>query len=393
MSHSIDLSDAQIDALASMRDVLASIRWALIGASAIRCRMPLPRPTADVDFAVAASGEDVFARLRAAGWVRHPKKVQTWLRGLAAIDVVPATDEDLLVGNTCLEDGAILSIVGFDLAFTVTDPIDVRDGLAVPVPRLPVLLLLKMIAWLDRPDERQKDLEDLVFMWDHALDEDDDRRWDPSHPVGAAALDYADQSAFFAGWQLGQIAGPEHLHWAKRFVDVMRDDESAAFAQLVRASRYPGEGAESRLRASLSALELGLQVGASPGPRPVLIPAPSIKVPAPASLFSWGRSGSLEMLFHDAIDRHRVVRFVYHGQPRIAEPHILGTKNGRLHVLTWQTGGTSYSGSLPNWRRFFVDQLSGLELTDVTFPGPRATLGRRDAAFDRQIAVIRPWRA
>jgi len=74
-----------------------------------------------------------------------------------------------------------------------------------------------MIAWLDRPHERAKDLGDIVFMWDRALPELDDRRWDPVHPVGAANLEYDDQSAYFAGWELGQIAAPEHLHWARRW--------------------------------------------------------------------------------------------------------------------------------------------------------------------------------
>jgi predicted nucleotidyltransferase len=389
VSEAIELSAAQIGALTSMCAVLAPDRWSLIGASAIRCRLPLPRPTADVDFVVIASSETITQRLDHAGWKRHPKKLQTWIRAGAAIDVVPTTDDDLLAGVTVLEGGFVLSVVGFDLAFIETDLITIQAGLTVPVPRLPVLILLKMVAWLERPHERRKDLGDIVFIWDSALSEDDDRRWEPSHPVVAAALDYGDQSAFFCGWQLGQVARPEHLHWAKRFIDTMRDSEAGEFAQLVSASRYAGDDVEARLRSRLTAFERALEIGAAQAiERTATPPAPSAPPPRARTVFSWGSSGSVQMLLHDAIDRHRVVRFDYNGRPRIAEPHVLGTKDGRLQILTWQTDGASSSGPLPDWRRFFVDELARLELTDETFSGPRLAPGRH-SSFDRQIAVVR----
>jgi predicted DNA-binding transcriptional regulator YafY len=108
----------------------------------------------------------------------------------------------------------------------------------------------------------------------------------------------------------------------------------------------------------------------------------------PARLFGWGSSTSPEKLLHDAIDGRNVVRFDYRGRERIAEPHVLGTKDGRLQILTWQIGGSSSSGPLPNWRRFFVDELSSLRVMNETFAGGRFT-GGRHAAFDRQIAFVR----
>lgn len=390
MSTSSDFSNIQVAALESMRDLLTPDRWALIGASAIRCRLPLPRPTADIDFVVTASSEAVYQRLREAGWTRHPTKLQTWLRENATVDVIPATEEDLLAGVAHLEDGFVLSIVGFDLAFAQSDLIPIREGLVVPVPRIPVLVLLKMIAWLDRND-REKDLEDLVFMWDSALPEVDPCRWDPEHPLGSADLDYADQSAFCVGWQLGRIAGPEHVHWAKRFLDAMRDEESIAFAQLVRGSRYGGDHVELRLRSRLTAFESGLDVGAAPsgGPatRPVAIRATASG--ARARSVAWAKSGSLQMLIHDAIDHRTVIHFYGKGLMRVAEPHVLGLKNGRLQVLVRQIGGsTSSGGRLPGWRRFFLSELSGVAITSETFAGPQPTRGRH-SHFDRQIAVVR----
>jgi predicted nucleotidyltransferase len=388
VSFSVDLSDVQLAALASVRDAIAPNRWALIGASAIRCRMTMPRPTTDVDFAVIASLDAVRARLIEAGWTRNPNKLQTWQRAGATIDVVPVTEEDLDMGVARLEDGFVMSVTGFDLAFTNTDLIQIRDDLTIPVPRLSVLLLLKMIAWLDRPHERAKDLEDIVFMWDRALPELDDRRWDPVHPVGAAALEYDNQSAFFAGWELGQVAGPEHLHWARRFINALSDDQSAAFMQFARSSRYVGDDADGKLRARIAAFERGLELGATSTPSTMdnqSLPQLSYR---PVGPLVRSHRDAVEMLLHDAIDRRRVVQFVYKRRLRIAEPHVLGLKNGRLQILTRQIGGRSSSGPIPDWRRFYVNELSQVELTSETFAVPRRAW-RKHSAFDRQIAVVR----
>jgi hypothetical protein len=168
----------------------------------------------------------------------------------------------------------------------------------------------------------------------------------------------------------------------------MRDDQSVAFAQLVRQSRYAGDNTESRVRARLVAFEQGLEVGATRVVEPIQTSKGSIVPPSPNELFTWGSSGSLEMLLHDAIDRRNLVSFLYEGHARIVEPHVLGTKNGRLQILAWQVGGRSSSGNLPNWRRFFVHELSELEILNETFSGARPSWGPR-SAFDRQIAVVR----
>jgi hypothetical protein len=102
----------------------------------------------------------------------------------------------------------------------------------------------------------------------------------------------------------------------------------------------------------------------------------------------WGLSGSLEQRIHDAIDNRLVVEFSYNGHRRVAEPHVLGVKNGRLQVLMYQIGGSSSSGLLPDWRRFFVDELSQLEVMSQAFVPQRLTFGRH-SDFDRQVAVVR----
>lgn len=306
-----------------------------------------------------------------------------WRHDEAMIDVIHVSDEDLLAGVVELGD-AELSVVGFDLAFSEGSFLRVTPATEVLVPPLPVLVLLKMISWLDRPYERGKDLGDIAHIWDNALSDDD--RWAEPSPWLDADLDYENQGPFFVGWKLRQVAGTGHIHWAKRFLDQVRDENSPAFAQFVRASRYVGNSPETQLRANLSAFELGLERGSiRVTSEPV---APSLGLRAVSRERTWGRSGSLEQRLHDAIDARVLVEFYYNGALRIAEPHVLGVKDGRLQVLTYQVGGRSSSGLLPDWRRFFVDQLSQLQVTSRAFVPQPFTFGRQ-SAFDRQIAVVR----
>lgn len=377
------LSEVQAEALESMSIVLAPDRWVLIGAAAIGFYVKLPRTTEDLDFVVATDGETIPPRLAAAGWTRHPKKLQTWARGHASIDVLPATEEDLFRGEVRLGEDFVLSVVGFDLAFEHCVRMEVRPGQLVHVPTLPVLALLKMISWQDKPTARLKDLGDFRRIIENALPDDADCRFDPEHPVCRAGLDHDAQGAFWVGHELGQISQAPHVHWAKRFLDRMRDDHSTEFGSLCNSGLFTDDGVEERLRARLEGLESGLEAGGRLAQGPV-----QAALPAPVELFAWRRSGSREMVLHDAIDHRRVVRFRYDGLERVVEPHVLGTRDGRLQVLTWQLGGASSSGRLPAWRLFFVDDLLDLELTEDRFAGPRATTGRhRD--FDRQIAVVR----
>jgi predicted nucleotidyltransferase len=124
------------------------------------------------------------------------------------------------------------------------------------------LIMLKMMAWLDRPHERGKDLEDFRRVLDYALGEDDECRWDSQHPVGSRDLAHDEQAAFYAGWELGRIAEQTHQAYLLKFLDALRDDESAAFARMLGVSRGPPTSyAVDRLRRQLSAFEAALGAG------------------------------------------------------------------------------------------------------------------------------------
>ena len=346
----------------------------------------MQRRTFDLDLAVGASSVSVEGELTDAGWTRDPRMVQRWLRDGATVDLVHATQDDIDEGVTSPVEGVELTVTGFDLAYNEFDLIDVGAGTRIPVARVPALILLKAIAWQDRPSEREKDLEDIFFLWSNTLADDDDRRFDPSHPLRSVDLEHDDQGAFFVGWELGKIANETHRHWLDRFLEQMRG-ESPQFVRFVRASRVAGDFPEERVRARLDAFELGFRTGSAE--QNAAVPDPTVRTRHRAPLAGRPVREALAAEIHAAIDRHRVIRFAANGAIRVVEPHVLGVKNGELQILTWQTAGVSRSRTLPDWRTFKLSNISSLELTNQTFDGPRGTTNRARSNFDRHIAVVR----
>ncbi len=345
--------------------------------------MELPRTTADVDISIAGT-HDTPGRLASNNWSQHGTVSHRWLKEKAVLDVVPADEEQIREGQVEMPDGKHLSLIGFDLAFGSTEAMTLGD-VDVLVPTLPVLLLLKMISWMDRPADREKDLGDIALILANGLPDEDDRRWDGAHAVGQQKLDFESQSPFFIGWELGRVAEATHIHHIAVFLSRMEEDDGRNLATFLRRAKDALVGrltSEDELLEVIDAFKLGLEKGQSDTVRKGEI----------LSKTSWrGRLSPLldrQMLIHDAITRHRLVRFTYQNKQRIAEPHILGVKDGKVHLLTYQVRGESASGKLPNWRRVFVGDMRELEMLPETFVPTEFHRKRQPSRFDRHILVI-----
>ena len=97
---------------------------------------------------------------------------------------------------------------------------------------------------------------------------------------------------------------------------------------------------------------------------------------------------SMDQIIIDAIDKKKMISFDYHGHNRIAEPHVYGIKDNKESLLIYQTGGTSSSGGIPQWRRMFVNEMIGLQMTTQSFPGKRETQSGEHTNFDRIIKLV-----
>lgn len=71
-------------------------------------------------------------------------------------------------------------------------------------------------------------------------------------------------------------------------------------------------------------------------------------------------------ILRDAIINKRQVVCKYSGHSREICPHVIGMKNGRSQVLSFQFGGSSSSGLPPGgeWRCMEVDRISDAQTRD-----------------------------
>jgi hypothetical protein len=91
----------------------------------------------------------------------------------------------------------------------------------------------------------------------------------------------------------------------------------------------------------------------------------------------------VDRIIRQAIAERRLIRFWLDGRERVAEPHDYGIRQGAVHLLVYQVGGSSKSGSLPDWRWVKLARATGFELLDQRFAGGRDMPTGRHAAWDR----------
>lgn len=108
-----------------------------------------------------------------------------------------------------------------------------------------------------------------------------------------------------------------------------------------------------------------------------------IRHPAPA-----GVDPAVHQLILTAIHEKRLLRFSYHGKPRIVEPQDYGIQKGIVNLFTYQISGESSSSRLPDWRKFAVQGMSNVELLDQNFPGSRSVPSQKHQEWDVLFARV-----
>ncbi len=129
------------------------------------------RGTLDVDFAIAVRDWRHFQDLKTAlieeaGFVAEPNAVQrVKFPGPPpiVIDLVPFGGvEDAAGAIAWPPDGDIvMHVAGFSDALESAVQVKLDDSLTIPVVSIPVLIVLKLFAWLDRRQQNNKDADDI----------------------------------------------------------------------------------------------------------------------------------------------------------------------------------------------------------------------------------------
>jgi predicted nucleotidyltransferase len=177
------LDGLTLAALRAFRGVAADAQWFVCGAMARDILawhvhgVPLPGATRDVDLAIAVPGWDAFAALQARladqhGFVAEaasPGRLR--LPGAAGrpgypVDLIPFGGVEGSEGALAWPpDGrVIMNVLGFRDALAAACVVTVGPGLDVPVASLPMLAVLKLLAWQDRRRVTAKDARDFAFL-------------------------------------------------------------------------------------------------------------------------------------------------------------------------------------------------------------------------------------
>lgn len=199
------LSPTQRTALAQLEGLWRG-RCVLIGASALLVHRPNEgwRPTKDIDVLVAGDLKEV-ERVEELGWSRDPRRFHRWrLPKGGWVDLVPAGPEIRAAGQLVWPDGQVMSTAGLNLAFEHAVESDC-EGVRFRVAPLPVLFVLKVVAFTERPDRRH-DLADIARLIDAYIPDDDERRWDADIPED---ISFEATSAYLLGCDIVGLVGDE----------------------------------------------------------------------------------------------------------------------------------------------------------------------------------------
>jgi predicted nucleotidyltransferase len=236
----------QVVALRSLVDIWPDTSICLVGAGALQCHYEsFWRQTEDLDITIAAGTDDVQRLSGHSDWRRDPKIEQRWYApGGVKVDLIPAGPALLEAGEVVWPESDFrMNLAGFRLAFEHSLPLQLGNqtiGIAPPQ----VIGLLKMIAYLDRPEVRGRDLTDLAYLLEEYLPPDDDRRY--AEDMLEAGIAYHDTAAYSFGRDLGAITNEKESSLVREWTFKMK---ALATDGISRTSRifplvWPGDGSE-----------------------------------------------------------------------------------------------------------------------------------------------------
>jgi predicted nucleotidyltransferase len=252
----VELDENQAREIAKLREHASDVRCAIVGAVAVKHHVPLPRYTADVDLVIDVGIPELWDLLIGLGWTQHEQIDHRWMGpGNFIADILPGSSELIEAGKVLLDVGnKEMNLAGFDVLFAHAAELSIPGyEQTVHVASLATLVILKVAAWLDRPHDRSKDLNDLGCILRDALDADDERRWDGTIPG-----DFDDQSPRFVGQQVRGIATREHLDLIDRFLNTVLAESSPWVSELAKGMRFPPFDSADRVTRQLVAFRQGL---------------------------------------------------------------------------------------------------------------------------------------
>jgi len=194
------------------------------------------RVTRDIDAVVRAPTWEAFERLaerlKALGFARAEAHHFVSPQG-AEVDLVPY-GEGVITDDTIMwPNGMVMSALGLEEAFAAAVEREIAPELRVRVVTAPALVILKIVAYQDRPHERSKDLADLVDAFER-YEEDDGRRFElVGATVDDAPIAFEEAGAYLLGVDAARLARPKSREVIRAFLTRFTDEYAGPVSRVL----------------------------------------------------------------------------------------------------------------------------------------------------------------
>jgi predicted nucleotidyltransferase len=181
----------------------------------------LGRFTRDVDLTVALDLDEfasLTSRLTAIGWTPAAKLEHRWTAPRQTIvDLLPAGPELRRRGSIMWPASRfMMSLAGFEHVFPNATEVHLAGGLRIRVAPPVVTALLKIIAYVEDPYRRAKDLQDIRVVLGR-YEEESDRRFSDA-VFDAQLTDFEFANAFLLGLDMRRLATRDDARYIDRFL-------------------------------------------------------------------------------------------------------------------------------------------------------------------------------
>lgn len=253
----MSLTETQVAAVRDLSQAWPNRKVVIIGATALGFYFDMQwRKTADVDLALAIDLDEFPGPLVAQyRWRQHPHKDHEFESPLGAkVDLVPAGTSLVTAGEIRWPRGRRMSLAAMDLAFANAELHQVAADWSILVAPPPVIAILKMVSYGDRPAERERDLEDITHLLDTYVDEECERRWED-----AAQCEFDVAPAYLLGLDLGRtVTLPEHRTVIDNFLEQIGDEDAPSHALMSRRGPKHWKSESHALSRRLQAFRAGM---------------------------------------------------------------------------------------------------------------------------------------
>jgi predicted nucleotidyltransferase len=222
-------------------------RFALIGAAVPEVVLDFregsgsgSRETRDVDAVAEVNSWDDFTRLcerlEQDGFRQGQVAHELWFGDEIRIDLIPFGPS--LVEHDKLSwpyGDSVMTACGLEEALECARDREIAPDLTLPVVSIPGLILTKVVAYMDRPAERARDLIDILYCFEHyERTAGESRRFDyAGATVDDKEVAYEEAGAYLLGIEVAALAKPGSRNIVQRFLVSIRDEFAPAISQIL----------------------------------------------------------------------------------------------------------------------------------------------------------------